>query len=272
MNNFRIGTITIVAVASLLAGCASGYSTFYRPVPGATPATISAQRVAPPPEIPAIERAQPGDSQVILDAYAKRGYVMIGNSIFNSGRPETEDSAIRQGQAVGADLVLVLNPKYTGTITSSIPITTPTSTTSYSTGTATAYSAGGTVTARGSGTTTTYGTTTNYIPISVQRSDFGAVFFIKQKFGLGLFIRDLNDQERQDLQTNKGVVARVVVDETPAFNADILVGDIIATVDGVGVSGTKSYTELLRARAGKLVSLGIIRRGQRMEKSVQLSN
>ena len=262
--------LTFAAVL-MLSGCASGYTTFYRPAPGATPEVVAAKRAAPPPPMPTIERAQPGDNQVIIDAYAKRGYAMIGNSMFNSGRPETEGAAIRQGQAVGADLVLILNPKYTGTITSSIPITTPTTTTSYSTGTATAYGAGGPVTTYGSGTTTTYGTTTNYVPIAIHRSDFGAVFFVKQKLGLGLFTRDLNDMERQELQTNKGAVVQVVVDETPAFNADLLVGDVIVMVDDVGVSGAKMFNEFLRERTGKMISLGLIRRGQRIEKSVQLN-
>lgn len=78
---------------------------------------MAARRAAPPPPIPAVERAQPGNSQEIQDAYWKRGYAVIGNSMFNSGRPVSEDSAVRQAQDVGADLVLILNPKYTGTVT-----------------------------------------------------------------------------------------------------------------------------------------------------------
>ena len=271
MGNILPASLAAVVIATLLSGCVSGYTTFYKPSAGATPEVIAAKRAAPPPAIPIVERAQPSDAQTILDAYAKRGYAMIGNAMFNTGRPETEDSAIRQAQTVGADLVLILNPKYTGTITSNIPITTPTTTTSYSTGTATAYGAGGLVTAYGSGTTTTYGTTTNYIPIAINRSDYGAVFFVKQKLGLGLFTRDLNDSERQQLQTNKGAVVRVVVDETPAFNADLLVGDIIVAVDRISISGTKMFNDILRDRVGKPVSLSLIRRGQRIEKTVQLN-
>ena len=119
---------------------------------------------------------------MVLDAYAKRGYVQIGNAMFNSGRDEPETAAVHQGQKVGADLVLILNPKYTGSVTSSVPITTPTTNLSYTSGTATAYGSGGTVTAYGNSTTTTYGTTTNYVPITVNRSDYGAVFFVKQRF------------------------------------------------------------------------------------------
>jgi len=258
-------------LALMLAGCASGYKEFYQQAQGATPEAVAARRASPPPATPIVERSRPGNSQAILDAYRKRGYVVIGDSMFNSGTRESDDSAVRQAQDVGADLVLILDPTYTGSVTSSVPITTPTTTTSYSTGSATAYGPRGSVTAYGSGTTTTYGSTTNYVPVTVHRSDYGAVFFVKQRFDLGLFFRDLTDSERQELQSNKGIAVRVVVDGTPAYEADILVGDVVTTIDGVSVSNVKAFTDLLRERRGKLVSLSINRRGQRIEKSVQLN-
>lgn len=196
---------------------------------------------------------------------------MVGHSIFNSGRPETEEPAITQAREVGADLVLILNPRYTGSVTSAVPITTPTSTTSYSTGSATAYGTRGPVTAFGSGTTTTYGSTTNYVPITVNRMDYGAVYFIKRRFGLGVSVRDLNDTERQELQTNRGVAVRLVVNDTPAFNADVLTGDVITAIDGVAVQNSLAFTEMLRDRGVRLVSLSIVRRSQRIEKSIQIN-
>jgi len=266
--------LALVSSQLILFGCANGYKEFYKQASQATLESVASRRVTPPPPSPIVERSgpSPSDSQQVLDVYAKRGYIMIGNSFFNSGRNESEDSAIRQGQEVGADLVLILNPIYKGSVTSSVPISTPTSTTSRSTGTATAYGPSGTATAYGSGTTTTYGSTTTYIPVTVHRSDFGAIYFVKQHFGLGLFTRDLSDSERQELQSNKGVVVRLVVDESPAFDADILVGDIVLAIDGVSVSGMKSFSDLLRQRDGRSVSIALLRRGLRIEKTVQLKS
>lgn len=270
MTNLCSKQLVALSALMLLICCVNGYKQFYTPTRGATPESIASNRAGPPPKIPIVERAKPGDPQVILDAYAKRGYNMVGNSSFNSGRPQSEDSAISQAQAVGADLVLILDPKYTGTITSSIPITLPTTTTSISTGTATAYGSSGAVTVHGSGTTTTYGTTTNYIPMTVHRSDYGALYFVKQRFGLGVFVRDLSDSERQELQTNKGVVVRLVVDGTPAFNADILVGDMVVSIDNVPVINDQTFMDILNERRGKQVTILVLRRGQRIEKSIQL--
>lgn len=272
MNLKHVHLVSIVVVSLALTACASGYSSFYTPAADATPEAIAARRFGPPPETPILERSAPGNSETILAAYAKRGYVMIGHSMFNSGKNESESSALKQGQKVGADLVLVLNPQYTGSVTSNIPLTTPTTTTSYTSGTATAYGAGGTVNAYGNSTTTTYGSKTTYIPMTVHRSDFGAVYFVKQRFNFGTFVRDLDDSERQELQTNQGVVVQVVVDDTPAFRADILPGDIVKAVDGTTVSNQAGFYGLLEQRKGQAVKLSVIRRGQSIEKSVQLNN
>jgi hypothetical protein len=254
----------------LLSACANDYRQFYKPMNPDRLALVASRRVSPPPAEPIVERSQPGDPKTILDAYAKRGYVLIGSSMFNSGRAPSEAAAVQQGKGVGADLVLIFNPRYTGSVTSTVPIVTPTSSTSYSTGTATAFGPRGAVTAFGSGTTTTYGTQTNFIPMTVNRSNYGAAYFVKQRFDLGAFTRDLNDSERHQFQTNKGVIVTSIVDGTPAFDADILVGDRIISVDGVEISNGQSFFSTLKPKAGQKVTLAIARDGKQIDKSVQL--
>ena len=304
MKNKLFARISCTILALILAGCASGYNTFYKPVDGATSEAIAADRTSPPPAMPIIERRARANGPVSLTAYNKRGYVMIGSSIFNSGRNESETSALKQGQSIGADLVVIFNPEYTGSTTSYVPLTLPSTTTSNTSSSATAYGSGGSVsntsgsaTANGSGgsvtangnattntygsgavtaygnsTTTTYDTKTTYIPITVNRSDYGALFFIKKHFLFGAAFRDLNDTERQELQTNQGVVVQTIVDDSPAFKADVLTGDVIATIDGVTVPNAGGATRMMDERKGKQITLAIARSGQRIEKSIQLDN
>ncbi|TXH48713.1 MAG: PDZ domain-containing protein [Burkholderiaceae bacterium] len=268
----RALSASLLAVAAILAGCANGYSQFYRASEAFTPETIAARRVAPPTGQPIVEHSNmPGpNDDSILTAYAKRGYVMIGSAFFNTGNAQSEGAAVEQGRKVGADVVLIMNPRYTGSTTTAVPLTTPTTTTSYSTGTATAYGSGGVVNAYGSGTTTTYGQTTTMIPITVHRSDYGAAYFVKIKWGFGALWRDLSDSERQELQSNKGAVITVVVDNTPAFDADILPGDIIVAVNGAPVAGVSGLGDQLRAAAGAPVNVSLVRRGARVEKTVRM--
>lgn len=260
----------MLAAAITLSGCASGYSTFYKPSQDS--ASVLARRANSAPATPAIERiAPPSNSDDVVTAYARRGYQIIGVSSFNSGRGESENAAVAQGAKVGADIVLVINPQYTGTVTSAVPIVTPTTTTSYTTGSATAYGAGTPVTAYGSSTTTTYGTRTNYVPISTNRYDFTAVYFVQTKARLGAFVRDLTDNERQSLGTNQGVVVTLIANQTPAFYADILPGDVFLSMNGGRVSTSETYGSLLEKFAGKNVELVILRNGERLTKSVHLN-
>ena len=55
-------------------------------------------------------------------------------------------------------------------------------------------------------------------------------------------------------------------------NADVLTGDIIIRVDGVVVAGWKAADATMEERRGKQVTLTFIRAGERLEKSVQLSD
>ena len=145
--------------------CASGYKEFYKQAQGVTPEIVAAMRVAPPPAIPVVEHAQPGDNMTILDVYAQRGYIMIGHSIFQSGHSESDDSAVQQAQDVGADLVLILNPRYAGLMTSNIPVTTLTRTTK---------------------TSFRADDITYYRPVTIPLSDYAALYFVKKRFDLGV--------------------------------------------------------------------------------------
>jgi hypothetical protein len=261
----------LMLVGLALAGCASGYQTFFTRTPGATPEAIAEYRASPAPVQPKLERSDQSP-QAINDAYGRHGYAAIGYSSFNSGHNESEAGALKQGTEVGADLVVVLSPKYTGSVTTSIPITTPTSQTSYTSGSATAYGPSGAVTAYGRSTTTTYGSQTNYIPMTINRQDFGAIYFVKRKFVFGAAWRELNDEERQRIQSNSGVVITGIVDDTPAFKSDILTGDILLAIDNLPVGSQEGASRLFQERRGKTVDVKIYRGGTLIHKSVTLAN
>lgn len=263
-----------VAISALLsaAGCTNGYREFYTPAAGTTPETISANRASAPPLIPAVERAPSGNWGRLSAEYEKRGYLVIGESSFNSGESESDEHALTQGQAVGADLVLIFMPQHTGSVTSSVPITTPTTNTSYTTANASAYGPGGPVSAYGSATTTTYGSSTTYVPMTVNRSAYGAIYFVKGRFRIGAFVRSLNDLERQVLQTNQGVVVVTIVNDSPAYRADVLPGDMIIAMDGENVPNHEAFTRMANERKGRMIKLSLIRQGRAIEKSLQAGN
>ena len=259
-----------MAAMLCLAGCATGYEKFYQPNPSATSAAVSARRAGPPPAQPILDHTGLTGG-ALLQPYIAQGYAVIVYSSFNGGVVQADQGALDQGRKVGADLVVVSNPSYTGTRSTVIPIVTPTTSTSYSSGTATAYGSGGTATAYGTSTTTTYGTQTDFIPMHVDRFDYLAVYFVKMKVRLGAFVHDLSPEQRQELQSNHGVAIVSIVNGSPAFEADILVGDVILTMDGKPMAGSADYSATLDAKAGRRVDLTLYRHGTIVAKSVTLN-
>jgi len=259
----------IVVAALCLGGCATGYKQFYTPNPGAKPELVAARRASPPPAQPLLDHTNLV-GPALAQAYEQEGYFPIGFSSFNGGGNQSESGAVAEGKAVGADLVVVSNPAYSGTRSSVIPITTPTTSTSYSSGTATAYGSSGSVTAYGSGTTTTYGSQTNFIPVSQARYDYLAVYFVKLKVRLGASVVALSNEQRALLQSNRGVVVKLVVDQSPAYTADILVGDFILSIDGQPVDGPAAYSRMMDEKSGHRISVTLWRNGTTLTKEVSI--
>jgi membrane-associated protease RseP (regulator of RpoE activity) len=259
-----------VAAAVLLSACASGYQTAYRPVSAAAAEAIAARRAGPAPAEPLIERVTGQADQAFFMAYARRGYAPMGTASFVSERKESDAAAVQQARTVGADLVVIAEPVHRGSSTRNIPLTLPTTTTAHSSGTATVYGSGGTATAYGNATTTLYGTQTSIIPITVNHTGYGAVFFVKQRLALGVHTRPLTDPERARLQSNKGVVIMNVVDGSAAYNADLLVGDIILNIDGEVVTTSEAMNALLGQKKGRTVRIKFNRDGKELEKEVTL--
>jgi serine protease Do len=80
-----------------------------------------------------------------------------------------------------------------------------------------------------------------------QRYDQVAVFFVKstQKLKFGVAVMDLTTEQRASLDRNTGAVVDIVMENSPAFNANVLPGDILIEVNGVSVLNAKQAVELM---------------------------
>jgi len=70
--------------------------------------------------------------------------------------------------------------------------------------------------------------------------------------------------------SGQGALVASVEDGGPAATAGILVGDVIAELDGEAVSGPDTLRSVLASRPGKQVKVAVIRAGQRQEIEVTL--
>jgi hypothetical protein len=219
---------------------------------------------------PAVARASTFDG--LADAYTRRGYGPIGASSFSSGNNERDESAVKQAKQVGADLVVIVDQQFSESRTSSVAITTPTTSTAYTNSSATAFGPLGSATAFGSATTTTYGSQTAYVPMTVNRYNYGAMYFVKRHYILGVVGRDLRDDERRGLQTNRGLFVTTIVDGTPAYLNDILPGDVLISVNDVPIAGNADFSNQMQHFRGQAVDFLVIRGTDKITKKVSLAN
>lgn len=216
-----------IAFAMLLASAApahaSDWEKFYTAAPGFSgliDATVD------PEQLPS-----QGSFDADVDAMWRKGFAPIGYTYFNASNTKTKDG-LKLAKKLKARFIVV-GVQYTGTNTGSIPITTPTTSTTYSSGTASAYGSGGYARGNYSGTSTTYGSTTTNIPFNVNRYDkFGIYFKEVTKHGIGVMFRELTPEEVTRLETRRAVAIVSIRDGSPAYQADMLPGDIITSVNG----------------------------------------
>lgn len=247
--------IIILSLAFILSGCASGYQKFYKPYADAK-------------TLPDVQTLSPNDTPKIFasDDLARdvriarsKGYIVVGESSFN-GERESERGMVQQAQQNGAVMVL-FSSKFAGTRTITTPLFLPNNKTTYSSGTVNG--TGGS--ANYSGTSTTYGTTVVPLTTEQQRYNQAAVYFVKstRKPRVGLVALDLTPELRKNLERNTGVIVDIVREESPAFIANVLPGDVIIEINGATVINSKHAYELLQAASppqGRF-TLKIIRNG-----------
>jgi hypothetical protein len=253
---------TLLAIAVLLAGCANGYEKFYQPVP---PPSMG---FAPFTGDPQLTYASAPLRETVLQMF-RAGYGLTGVSDF-TGPAQNPAGAVAQAKKVGA-AVIVISQRYQNTVSGAIPITTPTSTTSYTSGTANIYGTAGMASGNYSGTTTTYGSQTNYIPYSIDRYEQAALYFAPiPRRGPGIIVYQLTDTQRQQLGTNQALQIGGVRDGSPAFLADVLPGDYLFSIDGVPTYDARSLGQVFAQAAGHGAKLELMRSGQRMTKVINV--
>lgn len=254
----------LVVFVALLTGCANPYAQFY-------------QGEADARKLPSYQSSteefriySASDWERDLTALERRGFVMIGSSSFSAGTNVVHEYQLReQATKVGAQLVLV-SSKYSHTIQGAMPLTLPQTTTSYTNGNATAYGPGGTTSITGNATTTTYGSQTVMMPYAVDWANFLAVYMVRTKSRLGLFVKDLDDQTRQRLQSNKGLIVRNVVEGSPAFDADIIPGDVLLMIGNVRPASGEQYGAALDKYQGQSVKIKLDRNGVLLDKELRI--
>lgn len=255
-------------MVGLINGCASLYSVYY--VDSTDGKDVNKLSVVVPAEgDPLLIKGdkQEEDSVRMLED----GYAMVGYSSFNAGKVP-ESGAIAQAKKVHASVVLVY-VNYTNTESGSMPLTLPDTQRSQTSVYGNAYgTGGGYATYSGNAYTTTSGTKTTYIPYNVRQYDYIATYWVKLKPPIfGAYLAELTTELRQEIGSNKGMLINAVVKDSPAFQADIIRGDILRQIGDIQIYSQDTFEEALERHKGQVVTTLIYRNGTEIKKNVALN-
>lgn len=94
-------------------------------------------------------------------------------------------------------------------------------------------------------------------------------YYVRFKLPFGATFRDLNAKEKQSMG-RAGVRIGSVVNGTPASKANLLPGDVVVSLDGKSIASRGEFQSMLRANAGRSVTLEIVRNGETIDRMVRL--
>jgi hypothetical protein len=112
---------------------------------------------------------------------------------------------------------------------------------------------------------------TEYVPQTTDYYDYAATYWAKSKPPIfGVLVAATNEETRQQLQSNKGVSIRAVIRRSPAFQADLLRGDVITRFAGVEILDPDQFFDTVVENQGKQVDVEFVRNGETKTVSVLL--
>ena len=244
----------------LLGGCKNYYQEYYQQSP-----SYQQENTIFHSTEPKIYRSS--NLETDSDIYIRKGYGIIGTTNFNSGEigSSSQSKLIEFAKKVGAEVVL-WSKRYTHTVsgTTSYNYYTPQTQTSYHSGIiSNNYQPLSTY--NYSGTTTTYSQQQNtaYVPYSVRRYDYTALFLgklINLRFGFSA--RNLSSKERIKYHLKSGIYVLLIATDGPAFDSDLAEGDIVTKIDGKKVKNVWSFS-LIDINNFKRVRIEFLRDGKR---------
>lgn len=263
---------TLCLLVLTFSGCAkNGFTEFYHPIYTQEEIQESSSYVETCTE--ATVRSIPTGESMKTTQFNmfEKGYVIIGYSLFSSTNTHGEKEARVQGKKVGACIILIGKEyKNTENTTIAMPSYTPGST-STTTHYGTVNSGGSYGNYQGSSTTQTYGTSsTQYVPVSMNRFSYIGSFFIKIKNNpqsLRILTNEAPASYMQLTDSRNGILIDAVMINGAAYKANIFAGDIIVSINGKECDNNSDLTKLLKN--GSNNEIIIYRNGETITKNIK---
>ena len=228
------------------------------------------QRFYPPSAKPQVNFVNGTEHHQQAENLQENGYVLIGYSSFQSSRSFSLGYIENQALNVGADTVL-FTKGYDHSENTAIPVYNSSTTTETGTANSSVYGSYGSAYGSGSYSGSSTTSSLNFIPYQYSVYSRFATYWRKSKPGiLGVIWEPIPSEVRTLVERNTGVYVNVVVNNSPAFYANIVKGDVIIKVGEKEILGP-DFTDVLNSYAGQKVTLKILRNKEEKNINVQLN-
>jgi serine protease Do len=260
-----LGTLGALACLALLTACQSANNPFQDSYKNTLPSG-SETLLLPHTGEPQLEAA-PADIDAAVLKLENRGYLAIGSVNFVADAEDRKDSLLAQARAVQADLVLVLvEPVSVRTevnkqagFESGKDFSNQSSTPAGNSRTGGSYS-------RPSGYTTG-----SFANKEIVQNRYIAVFLRKRLLILGATVEPVAQPLPAGTSATFGMEVKTVIENSPAYFADLKPGDILTAVASQTFPTKEQYQLLVNAHAGGMTDITFVRRGVERTVSVKLN-
>ncbi len=204
--------------------------------------------------------------------FYKRGYWDIGLVEFNAANGDIYERKLRkQAKRVGAHAILLYS-KYSHTLTGTSVVKVPSQAMTRSHGSASVNGSVGSATATGSSTSYTQSSETLVVPTTQDRADVSAMFLVKLKQDVGLMLSPLSEDTRRQRQSNQGQLVTLVVEDTPAFRANVMEGEILLAIGDVPIFGKPDWDQATNKFRGTSPEFVFVRDGEEVRRKIPILN
>lgn len=169
-------------------------------------------------------------------SFVQKGYIPMGESSFYMSGHEKAQNLNNFAKKIGACAVLI-SERIAGTNQEVMPIFTP------------------------------FGTV--YSNQNVDRTEYLSLYFIRYtNYNSGIIVKNLTDDLRKQYSRNNGVYVVCVVDNSAGYNENVIVGDIIDSINGYVINNVEDYDKC-RLNDG-INEFVIIRDGKKIIKKINI--
>lgn len=252
-----------------LTGCAYNLPVdkFYTDMTAKVPPQVLAERFEPSSPNPEIFSST--DPMKDSRSLSKKGYMGIGYTDFSTAYQVSKEDLLKQAKKVGADVVLYTS-RFSHQESGAVPVSSvtmpQTSTTTYQ---------GSSTYGNFSGSSTTQtppSVSTSWIPYQSAIYNYSATYWRKLRPPiLGVMVGDVPEDIRSKLQRNSGACIDLVMDNSPAFKANLLEKDVIVKINDLDITTPQTFYDNVAQFQGQKVSITFARDGKYYKTDIQLN-